>query len=63
LYDLVDGADRVVAAMRWSGTGRLSGVRSEQEVFNVYTLHDGLIVRVQSFLDREQALTAADLRE
>jgi ketosteroid isomerase-like protein len=59
--ELIDAGDRVLVAMRWVGRGHLSGAQPEQHVFNVYTLRDGLIVRIQSFVDRMRALTAAGL--
>jgi ketosteroid isomerase-like protein len=68
------GADRVLAFLRASATGRASGIRnagaasgsvsaSGVPTANVYDLADGKINRIRIFLDREEALDAAGLRE
>jgi ketosteroid isomerase-like protein len=50
------GADRVLAFMRISASGRDSGVDMGNETTNIYDLVDGKIRRIEIFLDREQAL-------
>jgi hypothetical protein len=59
------GEDRVLALMRITGSGRASGIRWEEGIptGNVYDLVEGKIKRTLVFLDREQALEAAGLRE
>jgi ketosteroid isomerase-like protein len=57
------GTDRVLAFMLVTGTGRASGIPQEARTGNVYDLADGKIERIRIFVDREQALEAAGLRE
>jgi len=61
LTELVDHGDTVFAAGRQTGRGRGSGVVVSEEIFSVWTLRDGLVVRQQTFRDREQARDAAGL--
>jgi ketosteroid isomerase-like protein len=54
--------DRVVAVERWhSRAGR--GIELEFDVTDVYLFRDGLVVRVDGFIDRGEAFEAAGLRE
>ena len=57
--------DRVLVDGRVRARGRGSGVDLEQPFLQVVWFRDGKIARVQSFLDRDQALEAAskDLEE
>jgi ketosteroid isomerase-like protein len=55
--------DRVFVVARDSGRGRRSGVEVEMLVFQVWTLREGKVVRLQSFPSREQALEAVGLSE
>jgi hypothetical protein len=59
------GADRVLAFMRVTATGRASGLPAAAgtPTGNVYDLADGRIKRIRIFLDREEALEAAGLQE
>jgi hypothetical protein len=59
------GADRVLAFMRVTATGRASGLPTAAgtPTGNVYDLADGKIKRIRIFLDREEALEAAGLQE
>jgi ketosteroid isomerase-like protein len=57
------GADRVLAMMRATASGRASGIGSDTPTANVYDLVDGRIKRIRIFVDREQALEAVGLRE
>jgi ketosteroid isomerase-like protein len=53
-------SQRLVAFLRTSGTGRVSGIRMEPPpLTNVYDLIDGKISHVRIFLDRQEALKAA----
>lgn len=61
---LIDvGQDRVVAVTRWVGTGRTSGVAVPNTIGFVYTLRDGLVVRQESFRNKDDALNAVGLEE
>jgi ketosteroid isomerase-like protein len=62
--DFIDvGQDRVVAVTRWVGTGRTSGIAVANTIGFVYTLRDGLVVRQESFRNRDEALKAVGLAE
>lgn len=59
------GADRVLAFLRVSASGRASGIATAEgrPTTNVYDLVDGKIRRVRVFFDRQEALDAVGLRE
>jgi ketosteroid isomerase-like protein len=62
--ELIDGGDHVVAASRMSGRGRGSGVEVEMQLFAVWTLRDGKVLRLAGgYRDRVEALEAAGLSE
>ena len=54
---------RVIAFLRFSSTGRASGIRLAAPLTNVYDLIDGKISHVRIFLDRQEALKAAGLEK
>jgi uncharacterized protein len=53
--------DRVLAAHRQRGRSKGTGVEVKTDVFNVFTIRGGKIVRYELFFDRAQALEAAGL--
>jgi ketosteroid isomerase-like protein len=55
--------DRVFLAVMLRGRGKRSGVPVEGPLWFVTTFRDGLAVRVESYLDPNDALEAAGLRE
>jgi ketosteroid isomerase-like protein len=59
------GTDRVLALLRVTSTGRASGLSAAADMptGNVYDLADGKLKRIRIFLDRNEALEAAGLRE
>jgi ketosteroid isomerase-like protein len=57
------GDDRVAAVFRLIGTGRRSGVRVEQESGLAYTLRQGKLWRIHTYLDPDEALAAVGLSE
>jgi ketosteroid isomerase-like protein len=59
------GADRVLAFMLVSATGRASGIPAgtDAPTANVYDLVDGKINRIRIFVDRAEALKAVGLEE
>ena len=61
--EFVDAGDRVVVALHLRGRGRGSGVEIDARFFDVYTIRDGKIVRMDEFTERFAALEAAGLRE
>lgn len=50
---------RMLTTTRFRGVGRTSGVETQKQLFQIWTIDDGLIVRYQSFGTREEALAAA----
>ena len=54
---------RVLVTVRRTGRGSASGVAVEERQFHVFDVENGRIVRVRAFLEREEALEAAGLRE
>ena len=62
--ELIDaGDDHVVAVQRMTGRAKVSGIETEIRFSVVYTLRDGKIVQGREYMDKEQALEAAGLRE
>ena len=47
--------------MRVCGTGKESGIAVEARIAHLFTFKDGLVVRVESYEDRDEALRAAGL--
>ena len=61
--ELMEAGDRVLAVVTFRGKGRQSGVDVNMEVFQLWTLCEGKVVRGQGFREREEALEAAGLSE
>jgi len=62
--ELIDGGDgRVFSGYRQSAIGKGSRVPTEVEFFCVYEVEDGKLARTRHYLDRDDALKAAGLRE
>jgi ketosteroid isomerase-like protein len=57
------GGDQVYAVIILVGTAKSGGAPMEAQFFDVFTLRDGQIVRLEEYTDRERALEAAGLRE
>jgi ketosteroid isomerase-like protein len=55
--------DRVVAAVRVRGRGRGSGVEVDARFYDLFTIREGKIVRMDQFTQRSEALEAAGVRE
>ena len=55
------GPERVIAFLRWTGSGRTSGIPVDLPVAAVYDLTDGLIKRVRVFRDHQEALETLGL--
>jgi ketosteroid isomerase-like protein len=63
LTDAVDApGERVMAVELWRFRGR-GGLVLESELVDVYTFRDGLIVRIDGYRDRAEALAAVGLSE
>jgi ketosteroid isomerase-like protein len=61
---IFDGGDGVVVSFyRSISTGRKSGIEVVRDLTGVHRIRDGLIAVDEVFLDRDEALKAAGLRE
>jgi ketosteroid isomerase-like protein len=58
--EFVDSGDRVVVTVRLGGRGRGSGVEVDARFYDLYTLRDGKIVRMDQFTERSEALEAIE---
>ena len=61
--DLIAVDDKVVALVRWVGRGKTSGAQGEISMAIVWTVREQAITKLEFFLDRDEALEAAGLRE
>jgi ketosteroid isomerase-like protein len=61
--DLQAVGDTVVAHAVQHGQGKASRIEIEQQFFMLFTFRGGKIVRIESILNRDEALEAAGLRE
>jgi ketosteroid isomerase-like protein len=59
--EFIDVDDRVVVLQHERRRGRGSGVEVESETAVMFDLRDGLVVRLQGFMDQRDALAAAGL--
>ena len=57
--ELVEAGDCVVAAVFQQGVGKGSRITTEFRYFHLWRLHDGRIVGLETFRDRDAALEAA----
>ena len=60
--EIVDAGDQVVVVAHHQGRGRGSGVEVDARFYEVYTLRDGKVSRVDEYTERAEALEAAGLR-
>jgi len=60
--EIVAGENVVVAAVVQRGTGRQSGLETELRYFQVWTLRNDRVARLENVREREDALEAAGLR-
>jgi ketosteroid isomerase-like protein len=61
--DLQAVGDTVVADAVQHGEGKASGIEMEQPFFMVFSFRGGKIVRIESILNRDEALEAAGLEK
>jgi ketosteroid isomerase-like protein len=55
------GGDQVYAVISLVGTAKTGGAPIEAQFFDVFTLRNGRIVRLEEYTDRDKALEAADV--
>ena len=61
--EFVDRGDLVIVTVRLAGRGRGSGVEIAARFYDVYTLRDGKIVRMDQFTELSEALEAVGRSE
>jgi ketosteroid isomerase-like protein len=57
--EFADMGDRIVVTVRFRGRGRASGIEIDDRLYEVHTLRNGKIVRMDQFAERSEALAAA----
>jgi ketosteroid isomerase-like protein len=61
--EFVEAGDRVLAIGRTRGKGKGSEIEVDIDSFNVYTVRDGKVTRMEFFTSKEPALRAAGIEE
>ena len=61
--EIIDAGDQVVVVAHHEGRGRKSGVKVDTRFYEVYTVREGKVSRVDEFTERAEALKAAGLPE
>jgi uncharacterized protein len=62
LEQVFDAGDEVVAFLKTYGRGRGSGIELQPQVAHVLRFSDGKCIKIVTYLDRAEALSAAGLR-
>jgi ketosteroid isomerase-like protein len=63
IHELIDTGDHVVAALTVSGRGKRSEAEVAWDVWQVWTLRDGQIIRGHGYGSRDEAFAAVGLSE
>src|SRR5262245_8674309 len=63
LDEVTGQGDRVFVATRFRASGRASGVEVDTRLYEVYTVRDGKVLRIDEYAHRAEALEAAGLSE
>jgi uncharacterized protein len=61
--EFIDAGDSVVVTFHAKGRGRASGIEVDARSYQVYSLHNGKLARMDEYTDRREALQAAGLSE
>jgi ketosteroid isomerase-like protein len=61
--EFIDAGDQVVVRNRHTGCGEASGIPISMEFWFVHTVSDGKVLRMDMFVDEQEALKAAGLSE
>jgi ketosteroid isomerase-like protein len=61
--EIIDAGDQVVVVAHHRGRGRKSGVQVDTRFYEVYTLREGKVSRVDEFNEMAEALEAAGLSQ
>ena len=60
--EIIETGDRILSIDRWVFRGR-DGIEIDRELPTIFTFRNGLIVRIDGFIDKAEALEAAGLSE
>jgi ketosteroid isomerase-like protein len=63
LEEVIGHGDMVFVAARFHARGRASGVEVETRIYEVYTVRDGKVLRIDEYAHRAEALKAVGLSE
>ena len=61
--EFIDAGECVVVAIHVSGRGAASGIAVDARSYQVHTLRDGKLIRMDEYPERDEALKAAGLSE
>ena len=61
--EITAGAKRLLVTLRLQAAARASGIEGEFQIFQAWTIRAGKLVRLESYLSRDEALEAAGLKE
>lgn len=61
--ELIDAGDKVITVVQVGGAGSASQIALDDQIAFIHTFKNGLVVREQTFRNREEALAAAGLSE
>src|SRR4051794_13544140 len=59
--EIIDAGDQVLVVAHHEGRGQKSGVEVDTRFYEVYTVREGKVSRVDEFIERAEALEAAGL--
>ena len=63
IEELIDAGDQVVVVAHHKGRGHASGVEVDTRFYEVYSVREGKVSRVDEYIDRTEALEAVGLSE
>jgi uncharacterized protein len=61
--EFIDADDRLVVPVRFGGQARHTGIEVEFSVVHVFTVRDGRVTRLDTFVSKDEALEAVGLSE
>ncbi|CAN5515200.1 hypothetical protein BH20ACT15_BH20ACT15_10170 [soil metagenome] len=61
--EVIDAGDKVISVVRLGGAGPASQIATGDQIAFLATFEDDLVVRQQTFRNKEEALAAAELGE
>ena len=59
--EFIEAGDTVVVRIRQAAAGAVSGLPVEMSYYSVWTLRGGSVIRIESIMERDDALAAAGL--